>query len=399
METIASIENLEDLAGAVGNCYQATSDSVSETSASLDQLVEGANASLTEAMQALEDAQQEVERLESQVASLESRLDSDDKEDREQAESELAAAEAELQEATDRLAKCEARREKFAGISRNAEMLREHFLEQERTALSRLADLKQECVARLHRACEALERYAAEHPQSSAAAFANWIRWAPARGELVSPTALAERLRLSPPQLREMVSYEAERDPRFRSKIEDYGRRWSSATTLSEKTSVIRQACRNASGEFAERIVAAAFRPLGDVSTQGRTVFEDGRYTKTDLTVRNLRAPVLLGRGDHAFAPKGGTLALEVKAGQAGYLRQQAEHLAFQAGGHRDANASATICTADIHDLPEDGECALRERVRAAGSPMIGMLPRKSDIDHALFEAIAYGIGKGKEIA
>ena len=399
METIASIENLEDLAGAVGTCNQATSDSVGGTSASLDQLVDGAGSALTAAMQALEDAQQEVARLESRIDSLESQLDSDDKEERERAESEIAAAEAELQEAKDRLAKCEARREKVAGISRKAEMLRERFLERGRTALSRLADIEQECVARLRRACEALERYAAEHPHSSAAAFANWIRWAPSRSELVSPAALAERLRLPPPQLREMVAYETARDPRFRAKIEDYGRRWSAATTLLEKTAVIRQARRNTSGELAERIVKAAFRPLGDVSTQGRTVFEDGRYTKTDLVVRNLRAPVLLGKGDHAFAPKGGTLALEVKAGQAGYLRQQADHLVFQAGGHRAANASATICTADIHDLPDDDERALRDRVRAAGSPMIGMLPRKSDIDRALFEAIAYGIGKGKDIA
>ena len=67
----------------------------------------------------------------------------------------------------------------------------------------------------------------------------------------------------------------------------------------------------------------------------------------------------------------------------------------FQAGGHRAANASATICTADIHDLPETEERELRDRLRTAGSPMLGMLPRKRDIDRALYEAIVYGIGKG----
>ena len=196
-----------------------------------------------------------------------------------------------------------------------------------------------------------------------------------------------------------MVAYESERDPRFRERIEDYGRRYAATQSLDERKAILRQAHINASGELSERIVSAAFRPLGDVSTQGRTVFEDGRYTKTDLTVRNLRAPVLLGRGDRAFAPKGGSLALEVKAGQAPYLRQQADHLVFQAGGHRAANASATICTADIHDLPADDERELRDRVRVAGSPLIGMLPRKRDIDRAIDEAIAYGIGKSKECA
>jgi hypothetical protein len=63
----------------------------------------------------------------------------------------------------------------------------------------------------------------------------------------------------------------------------------------------------------------------------------------------------------------------------------------FQAGGHQKAHASATICTADIHDLTEDEERELREAVRNAGSPIIGMLPRKDEIDQALFDAIVHG--------
>ena len=256
----------------------------------------------------------------------------------------------------------------------------------------RMQTLGEACAARVRHASETLEKYIAEHPGSAAATFADWIRWMPSTSAPIRPDTLAARIKNV--NLREMLAYEAGRDPRFRAKIEDYGRRWVAAPTLTQKASVLRQARINGSGELAERVVAAVFRPIGDVSTQPRTVFDDGRYTKTDLVVSNLRVPVIFGRGDRAFAPKGGSLALEVKAGQASYLRSQGDHLVFQAGGHRSANASATVCTADIHDLPEAHERELRDRLRTAGSPMLGMLPRKRAIDRALYEAIVYGIGK-----
>jgi hypothetical protein len=39
------------------------------------------------------------------------------------------------------------------------------------------------------------------------------------------------------------------------------------------------------------------------------------------------------------------------------------------------------ICTRDIHDLSPEKENELREKLRKAGSPMIGMLPRKDELD------------------
>ena len=396
METIASVENMEDVSSALSFGVENAAESVRETGATLDGLSESADAALAGAEQVVEEARAEVCRLESLIESLESEVSSrnNDEEDdgNGSAEAELASARADLGAATEKLRGCEERREKAAETARRATALRERFLDGSRTSLMRMEALGEQCAERVRHVCEALEKYIAEHPGSTAASFADWIRWAPPANVPVTPDALAARMKAA--NLRESVAYEAERDPWFRSKIEDYGRRWRAATTLTEKTDVIRQARRNASGELAERVVTAAFRPIGDVSTQNRTVFDDGRYTKTDLVVRNLRAPVILGRGDHAFAPKGGTIAFEVKAGQASYLKSQEKHLVFQAGGHRAANASATICTADIHDLPEDEERGLRDRLRAAGSPIIGMLPRKRDIDRALYEAIVYGIGK-----
>ena len=394
METIASIENLEDVSSALAAGGENASAAAHETEVDLGRLQDSADTALRSTEQAVEEARAEVVRLESLVDSLEAQEASrhDEGDDGDSCEDRLADALAALDDANESLRACEERRERAAETVRKVTELQENFLSASRASLMRMQTLGEACVARVRHAREALENYIAEHPGSTTAAFADWVRWTPPTSAPVRPDVLASRV--GGMNLREALAYEAERDPRFRAKIEDYGRRWAAAPTLAQKVHVLRQARINGSGELAERIVAAAFRPFGDVSTQARTVFDDGRYTKTDLVVRNLRVPVILGRGDRAFAPKGGSLALEVKAGRASYLRSQGDHLVFQAGGHRAANASATICTADIHDLPDAEERELRDRLRTAGSPMLGMLPRKRDIDRALYEAIVYGIGK-----
>ena len=393
METIASIENMDDVASSLAAGSECATDAVRETEVKLEHLVGSAEAALVGAEQALEEARMDVVRLESQVASLEaeaSRRDDDD--DGDFSGDELESALEELAAANEVLCGCEERREKAAETARRAGELRERFFTASRASMMRMQVFGEDCANRVRHASDILERYIAEHPGSEVAAFAAWVRWTPSSP--VKPDALAARIKGM--NLRKMLAHEAERDPRFRAKIEEYGRRWAAAPTMAQKVGVLRQARINGSGERAERVVAAAFRPLGDVSTQNRTVFDSGRYTKTDLVVRNLRVPVILGRGERAFAPKGGSIALEVKAGRPSYLRSQGDHLVFQAGGHQAANASATICTADIRDMPEADARELRERLRAAGSPMLGMLPSKRDIDRALYEAIVYGVGKGR---
>ena len=394
METIASIENMDDVASSLAAGYEDAAGAVHDAETELGQLQDSANAALCGAEQAVEEARAEVVRLETLVDSLEKESALHDGEDggSNSCGDELDSAMEALADANEALRVCEARREKAAEAARRATELHERFMSASRASLMRMQTLGEACAVRVRHARESLEKYIAEHPGSAKAAFADWIRWTPPTSAPVKPDALAARI--SGVNLREALAYEAGRDPRFRAKIEAYGCQWASASTLAQKASVLRQARINGSGELAERVVSAAFRPLGDVSAQARTVFGDGRYTKTDLVVRNLHVPVILGRGDHAFAPKGGSIALEVKAGQASYLRSQCDHLVFQAGGHRSANAASTVCTADLHDLPEAREREMRDRLRMAGSPILGMLPRKRDIDRALYEAIVYGIGK-----
>ena len=121
----------------------------------------------------------------------------------------------------------------------------------------------------------------------------------------------------------------------------------------------------------------------------------DGGYTKVDLIVYGLTNPLVLGRGVGMGAREGGSLAVEVKSGHSSYLYQQLSHMQDQAFGHKSCDASCVICTRDIHDLSLEKENELREKLREAGSPMIGMLPRKDDLDN---RCINFVKGKLKDV-
>ena len=140
---------------------------------------------------------------------------------------------------------------------------------------------------------------------------------------------------------------------------------------------------RNIAGRLAEEIVIRAFMPYGEVSTQDRRYVSIDKYTKIDLLVSNLKIPVVLGRGKGMMVPKGGTLAIEVKAGSSAYIKGQEEHLLFQVTGHSDANASCVICTRNIKDIADESQKELREGIAEAGSRMLGMLPPKEELNHS----------------
>ena len=390
--SVASVENLSDLVASLAVCREGAEESFREMSCDLERLVEEAGDNQREASQALEDARERVAQCQAEVDRIESEMEEADPPDNPgPSQGELDAALADLDEAKDHELACRARLDDAVALLHQSLSKQDAFLSNAGRSLSHIDDLAADCAARANHARQILEDYLSANPTSPAAAFCAWTRWTPPSGKVVDPAVLATRLHLTPTQLRQVVSYLEERDPKFKSKIESYRSRYRSAAGVFEKGVVLRDVSNHGSGDFAERLVELAFRPLGDVSTQDRTYFEDGRYTKTDLYVRNLKAPVIFGRGDRAFAPEGGALAIEVKAGHAPYLRAQKDHLVFQAGGHQKAHASATICTADIHDLSEEDERDLREAVRQAGSPIIGMLPRKDEIDQALFDAIVHG--------
>lgn len=237
--------------------------------------------------------------------------------------------------------------------------------------------------ARLATAQRALYAYLATNPP--AARFYEWVRWTPEPGKPITPDVIRDRLNLSREEQRLLHEYLRDRNPSYRSMVDKFRGEWVAANGDVERNIVSRNVRIHMSGEFAEQLARHALAPLGGkIETQGRTVVgDDGRYTKTDLIVTDLRVPVVLGRGEGMGAPVGGSLAFEVKCGKADYLYAQKDHMLFQAEGHKQADAHCTLCSRDIHDLPPEKEKELRDALRAAGSPLVGMMPAKNDIDHA----------------
>ena len=101
-----------------------------------------------------------------------------------------------------------------------------------------------------------------------------------------------------------------------------------------------------------------------------------------------LKTPVIVGRGNGLGAPVGGSIAIEVKTGGKDYLYSQLPHMVFQAGGHQKASASMTVCSRDIKNLSPEKEQELRDALKNAGSPILGMLPSKDELDGAVLRLV-----------
>ena len=181
-------------------------------------------------------------------------------------------------------------------------------------------------------------------------------------------------------------------DMGFRANIDSYCNEMKIGNEVGAELKIKKQMV----GRLCEEIVIRAFKPIStQISTQMKASLPDGGYTKVDLIVYGLTNPLVLGRGVGMGAREGGSLAVEVKSGHSSYLYQQLSHMQDQAFGHKSCDASCVICTRDIHDLSLEKENELREKLREAGSPMIGMLPRKDDLDN---RCINFVKGKLKDV-
>jgi hypothetical protein len=311
------------------------------------------------------------------------------------AEAAVAAAQAAVAEAEAALAQATEDRqqmERRVECAKQALAMAEQVLEQaQHECTSRMiavGNAIETGKARLAAAQHALEAYLATSPP--AAQFCSWLHWHPEQGKPITPDVIRDRMNLSVEQQRLLQEYLYDRNPAYRDLVDKYRGEWAAAKGDVERNIVNRDARIHLSGEFAEQITRYAIAPLGGkIETQGRRFVGDGgRYTKTDLLVAGLHVPVILGRGDGMAAPAGGSMAFEVKCGKADYLYSQKEHMTFQAEGHKQADAHCTLCSRDIHDLPPEKEKELRDALREAGSPLVGMLPAKNDIDHSCLEFI-----------
>lgn len=216
----------------------------------------------------------------------------------------------------------------------------------------------------------------------------NWERYKPAEKAPVKPGEIHDRLDVSNSVVNAVLEYLYATDMGFRANVDRYCLEMKNG--LSEGTEI--KIKKNMVGRLCEEIVIRAFEPISTrIVTQERETLPDGSYTKVDLLVYGLTNPVILGRGEGMGAREGGSLGIEVKSGHGAYLYAQLEHMEKQAIGHSGCDASCVICTRDIKDISPQRQEELRNRLKAAGSPIVGMLPRKDDLD-----AACIGFVKGK---
>ena len=427
--SIGQAENLEELVRGLLSVREALESACREQSAAAENKCEEAreevrnSESMLEsaiqqeqvAQRAVEDAQQSLESSQSALSATNSALsacewqpndkdaappdcsveesdvaDAEDADEQAQAESERARVGLELAKENHQAM------EQRVECAKRALSMAEQALEQwqrecaaRSAAVSRSVDI---ATVRLTNAQQALNAYLATNP--SAAQFHSWLHWNPSQhGAPITPDILRDRMNLSAEQRVMFHEYLYDRKPAYRRLVDKYRGEWATAKGDAERNIVARKVGIHLSGEFAEQIARHALAPLGGrIETQRRTfVGENGRYTKTDLIVTDLRVPVILGRGDGMGAQVGGSMAFEVKCGKADYLYSQKDHMVFQAEGHKQADAHCTICSRDIHDLPPEKEKELRDSLREAGSPLVAMLPRKTEIDLSCLGFIRQG--------
>lgn len=309
----------------------------------------------------------------------------DDEEDDAAEERERAAAE--LEEAQDNLKEAEQYEKDIEAWRQRIKKMQEE-MEQRHAAIRQMEAAAEAGEAKLLQADDALNKYLDGNPAAREAR--EFLEFKPRAGQLVTPKDLDSRLNLSPGARKELARFMCDTDPAVRRNVDSMARKLHEAKLPMESAKALKQISITLSGRLAEEMVTRALGCYGEsVSTQTRKDLPDGKhFTKVDLVVDKLKNPILLGRGENMFVPAGGSLALEIKCGRKAYLRQQREHMCNQAYGHRDFSASFTLCSRDIHNLGKEAERDLRERLREAGSPLIGQLPYKDEMDEVCINLV-----------
>ncbi|MDO5519825.1 MAG: hypothetical protein Q4G58_04960 [bacterium] len=246
--------------------------------------------------------------------------------------------------------------------------------------------------ARLDLAYHDLTQYISRITPEAREGLNRWFNDKPEKNTPVRPNEIRDKLDVNEPITDAILEYLYATDAGFRANVDGYCNEMRAGDQVGAELKIKKQMV----GRLCEEIVIRAFKPISTtISTQAKESLPDGRYTKVDMIVYGLTNPLVLGRGEGMGARERGSLAVEVKSGHSSYLYQQLSHLQDQAYGHKGCDASCVICTRDIHDLSFEKENELREKLREAGSPMIGMLPRKDDLDN---RCIHFVKGKIKDV-
>ena len=251
--------------------------------------------------------------------------------------------------------------------------------------LNDINEKKNSGLFRINRAYEDLKNYLSTLNSTSLKKVEEYIKYSYKEKNPVKPDEILKRLNLSSVEMFAILYEKYAKDEKFFNLINNYR---EEAKTIS-KEEIITKLKKNLAGSLGEEIVIRAFVPYGkNVLTQERTVTEDGKYTKTDLILKDLKVPIILGKGEGMGAREGSDLAIEVKTGKSTYLYAQKEHMQFQSLGHLDSKLSCTICSKDIKNLGSEKEEELRKVMKNSGSPLFGMLPYEEDLDKVCIDFV-----------
>ncbi|MDR1836452.1 MAG: hypothetical protein LBQ89_02230 [Treponema sp.] len=391
--SIGQVENLSRAITAIEICVHETETEAALSLAEVEQKLNETEDFLNESMQL-------VQQRESELATAEALLVA--------AQIALAAAQAALNNAAAlaaaevALAAAERNREKAI---RNLDLARQRVeIAQrnyykarnlhERVRLECLARLKtinaisEEGKSRLKHAWETLDAYL--NANSVAKTVYGYLNWRPPANKPVTPQNIHSRISLNPPQQNILIQYLVETDPAFQNKITDYRNTLKAARGQAERDAVYAEISKNLGGEYAEKMTALALQPLGDdVQVQIAYTIKDEKKTFIDFIISNLKVPVVLEEGEEAVAPKGGSIAIEIKTGRKKLLNSREEYMEYRAKA--DPDASIVLCIRDIKDLSPDETAELRAALKAADSPILAILPDKDLIDEALWKIIVGG--------
>ena len=244
---------------------------------------------------------------------------------------------------------------------------------------------------RLQLAYEDLSRYLSQISSEAKKEILEWDSWKPKENEPIKPDKIRDRLNASKNVTNGILEYLYVTDMDFRAVVDRHSQ---NLKIPGMESATLTQIKRNIVGRLCEELVIRTFLPMGTrIETQHRENLPDGSYTRVDMLLCGLKEPLILGKGEGMGASEGGSLGIEVKAGHKDYLYGQLAHMEKQAQGHLDCDISCTVCTRDFKDLSSDRETRLREKVREAGSPMLGMLPYKDDLD---WDCVEFVRSKGK---
>ena len=239
---------------------------------------------------------------------------------------------------------------------------------------------------RLKMAYDDLRRYLSRISPEARQEIKDWDNWKPKENEPVKPDEIRDRLNASKNVTNGILEYLYATDMNFRATVD---RHCQNLKVPGMENGTIVQIKKNIAGRLCEELVIRSFSPMGtSIETQHRENLPDGTYTKVDMLLHGLKQPLILGKGEGMGAREGGSLGIEVKAGHKEYIYSQLSHLEKQAQGHKYCDVSCTVCSRDIKDLSPERETFLREKVKEAGSPMMGMLPYKDDLDRECIEFV-----------